>query len=108
MVPPQAIVVGSSRNGRTSRVRLSRWRTESASMAQNSGNRAALIPAFIASAFERVLSRPPTGDERAQCEESLAALAELHTREKDPAPETRARAGLIHVLLNHNDFITVR
>ena len=50
-VPPHAMVAGSSRNGRTTRWRLSRWSTESASTAQKSGERAALIPALSASAL---------------------------------------------------------
>ena len=64
--------------------------------------------AFIESAFERILARPPSTVER---EESLRALDELRSlaaAEKDPAPESHARAAFVHVLLNHNDFITVR
>jgi hypothetical protein len=35
-------------------------------------------------------------------------LTELLTRERQPDAIHRARADLIHALLNHNDFITIR
>ena len=50
--------------------------------------------AFVTAAFERVLSRPPTDAERAEC---LAFLG------PDAAD---ARESLVHVLLNHHDFVT--
>ena len=79
--------------------------------------------AFIAAAFERVLCRPPSDEERDAC---LAFLAEQSRMFADPAklaafeseeesdvppaadPHARARENLLHVLLNHNDFLTVR
>jgi mono/diheme cytochrome c family protein len=78
---------------------------------------------FITIAFEQVLCRPPSQAERDQC---LAFLADQAARFADPksltqfttgAPSTvpaaadphqRARENLVHVLLNHNDFLTVR
>ncbi len=68
---------------------------------------------FVAAAFERILARPPTRAERAECEAGLARLAVAFKAEAtaDAAgrtPETRARVALVHVLLNHNDFITIR
>jgi hypothetical protein len=76
--------------------------------------------AFVAAAFERILCRPPSDAERAAC---LEFLAEQATRLADPGaltafdekqkpgnfdPQQRARENLVHVLLNHNDFLTVR
>ncbi len=57
--------------------------------------------AFIGSAFERVLGRPPTPAEKAEC---LAFLS------RSPSPEStqRARDGLVHVLMNHHEFVTIR
>ena len=52
---------------------------------------------FVASAFETVLSRPPTDPEREECARFLAA---------GDAP--RARAILVHALLNHHEFVTLR
>jgi len=69
------------------------------------------------------LSRPPSAAERAECE---AFLSEQARRFADPTaltqfttgaasavpasadPQQRARENLVHVLLNHNDFLTVR
>jgi hypothetical protein len=53
--------------------------------------------AFVAAAFETVLCRDPSGREREECSRFLSA--------GDPA---RARANLIHVLLNHHEFVTIR
>jgi hypothetical protein len=81
--------------------------------------------AFITAAFERVLSRLPTADEMTlttafldeQCRTLTAAgeqqLAAAGAASGDPArpavqPALRARENLVHVLLNHNDFLTIR
>ena len=80
-------------------------------------------PSFIERAFLTVLNRPPQADERAACESflqqqsaRLARTAELSKfnsaaeAQVKPAddPALRARENLIHVLLNHNDFVTQR
>ncbi len=66
--------------------------------------------AFVDSAFERVLGRVPSVAERAECAAGLARLAEgFAAGEKNAAtPEARARTALVHVLLNHNDFVSIR
>jgi hypothetical protein len=79
--------------------------------------------AFVAAAFERVLCRPPSDEERQAC---LTFLTEQAGRFAEPAelaaftsgeestikpaadPHARARENLVHVLFNHNDFLTVR
>ena len=78
---------------------------------------------FIDTAFIRILCRPPTADELQTCLEFLseqsARLADpklLTTFAAGPAaavppssdPLQRAREDLVHVLFNHNDFVTVR
>jgi mono/diheme cytochrome c family protein len=78
---------------------------------------------FITGAFEQVLSRPPSAAEMRECERFLADQAQRFTDPKAltqfttgtpstiPAaadPHQRARENLVHVLLNHNDFLTVR
>ncbi len=79
-------------------------------------------PAFVTAAFERVLGRAPTADELKRCEQFLRDAAALYAKpdkltpfppgaavtppSTDPAQ--RAREDLVHVLLNHNDFVTVR
>jgi hypothetical protein len=47
--------------------------------------------------FGRVLPRPPTDAERAECLRYLG-----------PAAAPRRRESLVHVLLNHHDFVTIR
>jgi len=66
--------------------------------------------AFVDSAFERILGRVPTAAERAECAAGLARLAEAFAAERTNAalPEARARGALAHVLLNHNDFVSIR
>jgi Protein of unknown function (DUF1553) len=78
---------------------------------------------FIESAFLRILSRPPTDEELRTCVNFLtdqsATLSNTETLTAftsgpaaNVAPSTdaaqRARENLVHVLLNHNDFVTIR
>jgi hypothetical protein len=78
---------------------------------------------FITIAFEQVLSRPPSAAEMRECERFLAHQAQRFADPKAltqfttgtpsavPAaadPRQRARENLVHVLLNHNDFLTIR
>jgi hypothetical protein len=80
-------------------------------------------PRFITSAFVRILCREPTREELATCLEFLTNQAAKLSDSKlltafsaGPAalvppssnPAQRARENLVHVLLNHNDFVTVR
>jgi len=77
---------------------------------------------FVRTAFERVLGRSPSADERRPrsntCSRRLsctqfrrpAALRYGARARVQPAADSaqRARESLVHVLLNHNDFVTVR
>jgi hypothetical protein len=78
---------------------------------------------FVATAFERILGRSPTPEEALACRKFVAAQAKrLAAREgmtpfpKGPVltvlpaadPAQRAREDLVHVLFNHNDFVTIR
>jgi hypothetical protein len=66
--------------------------------------------AFVAAAFETVLSRPATADERDLCAKFLTEQAGLYESKKLTTPDSknRARESLVHVLMNHNDFVTIR
>jgi hypothetical protein len=64
--------------------------------------------AFVRAAFELVLGCTITPAEQAECEQALKDLHALAVREKRPDPRGRARNTLVHALLNHNDFVTVR
>ena len=77
---------------------------------------------FINTAFQTVLTRSPSPEERTLCSKFLQEHAKIlanDNSDKFPAsspparppaatPEARARENLIHVLLLHNDFVTVR
>ncbi len=75
--------------------------------------------AFVGAAFEQVLSRSPTADELAECmsfleqqagrfKEAKPAGASDDGRSPAADPALRARENLVHVLFNHNDFVTIR
>jgi hypothetical protein len=78
---------------------------------------------FLTAAFEQVLGRPPTLEERSRCErflrEQAAMVREPNRLTPFPAspdtitppatdPTQRARESLLQVLFNHNDFVTIR
>ncbi|MCU0879781.1 MAG: PSD1 and planctomycete cytochrome C domain-containing protein [Pirellulaceae bacterium] len=78
---------------------------------------------FVTKAFVQILCREPTDAERATCLEflkeqaakladpkSLTAFSAGPEASVPPAtdPAQRARENLVHVLFNHNDFVTVR
>ncbi|QDT32794.1 PSD1 and planctomycete cytochrome C domain-containing protein [Thalassoglobus polymorphus] len=87
-------------------------------------NKAGSSPSeFIRNSFLKILSREPTELEVTTCEQFLTSQSSLlenkeslttvsaNTKAKLNAadsPALRARENLIHVLLNHNDFISVR
>ena len=79
--------------------------------------------AFVLAAFERILCRAPSEQERAACVAFLAeqsaslpgdANAKLNKDEKpgqikpSSVPRLRAKENLVHVLLNHHEFVTIR
>ena len=63
---------------------------------------------FVRAGFETVLSRPVVTAELARCLGFLSTQTEA-LRQAGVADAARRAAGnLIHVLLNHNDFVTIR
>lgn len=76
---------------------------------------------FVSSAFWHILGREPRGDESAECttflSEQAARLAdqasgqgthdEANIDAPSADPELRARENLIHVLMNHHEFVMV-
>jgi hypothetical protein len=51
---------------------------------------------FVETAFRSVLGRPPSPTEREECARFLGQAG------------PKGREGLVHVLFNHNDFVTIR
>lgn len=79
--------------------------------------------AFVTSLFETALSRSPTAEENVRCRAFLDAQEELFVKKEtleliaggakpthQPAADaaSRARESLAHVLINLNDFVTIR
>ena len=63
---------------------------------------------FVESTFEILLGRKPDSTERQECLKTLVGLEAAAKKEKKANPAQRARRGLVHALLNHNDFVSVR
>jgi hypothetical protein len=64
--------------------------------------------AFINLTFETLLARQPDEAELAECLAYCEKLAALFKDEKSANIESRIQARLVHALLNHNDFISIR
>ena len=79
--------------------------------------------AFIAAAYESVVSRSPNDAERAECREFLTQQTAWFTENRERltgaavqgdqggrpsgTPSTRAREMLVHALFNHHEFVTL-
>ena len=78
---------------------------------------------FIDTAFQQLLARKPSDIERSECRQFLEHQSKLLSQPDKlttftggprtvppPAvdPKVRARENLVHVLINHNDFVTIR
>jgi hypothetical protein len=117
VVPHQALALANST------LSLQVARTLEEQITKETGTLAASDSKFVASAFDAVLNRPPTIAERTA---SLQFLREQEELFQDPKkltpiqtgatggikprtdPHLRAREDLVHVLLNHSDFVTIR
>ena len=119
VVPQQALAMVNSS------LSLAQARRLAAALAGElqTGSDSESLKRFTEAAFARILCRPPNGEELSTCLEFLAAqsqrlanastLAALVSSDYNPVkpaadPLARARENLVHVLLNHNDFVTVR
>lgn len=63
---------------------------------------------FAVAAFESVLLTRPTAEEVAACCAAMTRTVDALKKRKHSDPDLRARENLVHALLNHNDFITIR
>jgi hypothetical protein len=119
IVPQQALAMANSPLSLAQSRILAKVLSEKVGMDATSDRSAA----FVDAAFTQILSRPPTAEERAECEAFLVEQSQRFTQPQSltpftagaaspvPAaaePHARARENLVHVLLNHNDFLTVR
>lgn len=115
VIPQQALALSNST------LVLGQSRLLAARLTRDAGEQPAANAAFVKLAFQTVLGRPPADDEQAECERFLTEQAAPLAEKKltpfggaaapvPPAalPHLRAQEGLVHVLMNHNDFVTIR
>jgi hypothetical protein len=117
VIPQQALAVANSS------LSFGQSRLLARRLSQTVGSGAHADREFIQSAFEQILSRLPSTQELAMCEKFLGDQATRLANhsglttftggkkaEVDPSadPRLRARENLVHVLFNHNDFVTIR
>lgn len=114
IIPQQALALANSELTIREARRLARWlSTEASNDPEN----------YITAAFEHTLSRVPTAEELRLCHEFLTAQAAKYREgpqqfgatassasdylKPSSDPEIRARENLVHVLLNHHEFVTL-
>jgi mono/diheme cytochrome c family protein len=117
VMPQQALALSNSS------LSLAQSRKLAARITADTGGDLDPIGSFVTSAFERVLGRSPTMAERQTCDafvreqsDRLSKRSELEaigSGDAGPVPPSwdpaqRARENLVHVLINHNDFVTIR
>ncbi len=63
---------------------------------------------FITTAFETILSVKPTKPEVTFCLKSMKQIKAIVSKNNKINTNLRVRENLVHALINHNDFITIR
>ena len=102
IVPQQALALANSELSMSAAESIASRISETSSMED---------PVFIEAAFETLLGRAVTKAEREACESFCKELRSLIMKNDSPeAAEVSdlVRARLVHTLLNHNDFISIR
>lgn len=89
IVPQQALALSNSKLSQTVAEEISRQLSSA--------------PGFVNAAFERILGRQPSAAEQTASQQFLT-----EQQQHFAGNETRARQSFVHVLLNHNDFVTIR
>jgi hypothetical protein len=104
IVPQQALVMtNSDLVHQSSAAIVQAWRDSSGADAGIDAS-----DRFIADLFAQILSRSPSEEERRICRETLDRQRQLASDPDSAAALTQARESLARILLNHNDFVTVR
>ena len=118
ITPHQALALSNSK------VSLSMSRTLAGVLTDRVGEAKSADGRFVDQAFDAILGRGPSNDERKESQKFLVAQAGLYSsgadlksfdtgakNEKVPPssdPYLRARESFVHVLFNHNEFVTIR
>jgi Protein of unknown function (DUF1553)/Protein of unknown function (DUF1549)/Planctomycete cytochrome C len=98
IVPQQALALANSKLALTMAAKINDRLQQKLAKASDAD--------FVCAAFETILANLPTAEEQAECEQALREWRKAAGTRPDAGP--RARRHLIHALLNHNDFITIR
>jgi Protein of unknown function (DUF1553)/Protein of unknown function (DUF1549)/Planctomycete cytochrome C len=105
IVPQQALALTNSELvDQTSAALVARWVQSNPELSLVSHENEKL---FIHNMFEQVLARPPTDAELVVCRDVLREQTQLADSKSNNAVH-QAMCSLARVLLNHNDFLTVR
>lgn len=105
VVPQQALALTNSEFVHQSSVAIVKELQKSANRPKANSDR---TEQFMEDLFAQILCRPPSKKERLICREALARQQQLSPDPLSAAAITQARESLARVLLNHNDFLTVR
>jgi hypothetical protein len=100
VVPQQALAMANSRLTLEFSQQIAAQVQASLTLGDNS------MTAYVDECFRLILCRPPTKDEQQHCLDTIDQIKGISADQA--VGETRARVSLVHVLLNHNDFITIR
>lgn len=98
IVPQQALALSNSELALTMSAKIAQKLTTQLGKATDEQ--------FARVAFLLILCYEPNAKELTACTKALANWHTLYQKQADAEP--RARAMLVHALLNHNDFVTVR
>ncbi len=118
ITPHQALSLSNSKVSLTMSRKLAGALTDRVGESESDGER------FVDEAFDAIVGRPPSSEERKESQKFLVAQADLYSdaaslksfetgaknEEVPPSaqPRLRARESLVHVLFNHNEFVTIR
>ena len=101
VIPQQALALANSSLSMDASTRITEALTLKTDIDEDSHE------AFVELAFETILGWTPTPEEMNACLNSITNWQQEN--ESNSNPDTQSpRASLIHVLLNHNDFATIR
>jgi len=66
------------------------------------------LSSFVTEMFLKILNRPPNAREAQLCENAFNQQLQIQKADSPDRAETATRESLVRVLLNHNDFVTIR
>ncbi|MBT7875552.1 MAG: DUF1553 domain-containing protein [Verrucomicrobia bacterium] len=101
VIPQQALALANSSLSMDASTRITEALTLKTGIAEDSH------AAFVKLAFETILGWKPTPEEMNACLDSITNWQQENESNSNPNTQS-PRASLIHVLLNHNDFATIR